>query len=274
LNSQPTNKTKTGNQVSQGLTAERGPDLKLSKPQARKGQSLWSDGWRRLKRRKLAMVCLGIVIFYFSVAGFVWVAEWAGSDLSIIKWDQTVGQSYAPPGSEPLEGFSKVSTSIGTDFLGRSVLRGTIYGAKVSLTVALFASVLSLLIGVPLGAIAGYFGGIIDELVVWLYSTLSTIPYLILMMAFALVLKDKTFFGIKMAGSVAVYLAMGLTSWVGICRLIRGEIIKRKESEYVLAAKALGAGNSRIIFSHLIPNVFHIIIIAFSTTLEAYITTT
>ncbi|AQT69374.1 Dipeptide transport system permease protein DppC [Anaerohalosphaera lusitana] len=236
-----------------------------------KGQSLWADGWRRLKRRKFAMFCLGIIVIYFGLAGFVWFAEMFNLDISLIQYDETVAESYAEPGAEPLEGHSAISTIAGADFLGRSVLRATIYGAKVSLTVALFASVLSVLIGVPLGAIAGYFGGVVDEFIVWLYSTLSTIPYLILMMAFALVLKDKTVFGMKIAGSTTVYLAMGLTSWVGICRLIRGEIIKRKESEYVLAARALGARNHRIIFSHLIPNVFHIVIITFSIRFVAFI---
>jgi len=162
-------------------------------------------------------------------------------------------------------------TLFGTDFLGQSTLRKTIYGAKTSITVAIFASIISILIGVPLGAIAGYFRGWVDDVIVWLYTTIGTIPWIVLIMAFAVVLRTQSFFGIEVKGIMAVYIALGLTGWVGICRLIRGEIIKRKESEYVLAARALGASNLRIIFKHLLPNVFHIIIINFSLRFVTFI---
>jgi peptide/nickel transport system permease protein len=162
-------------------------------------------------------------------------------------------------------------TLFGTDFLGQSTLRKTIYGAKTSITVAMCASIISLLIGVPLGAIAGYFRGWVDDCVVWLFTTLNTIPYILLVMAFAVVLRDKTIFGWEIRGITAVYLAIGLTSWVGICRLIRGEIIKRRESEYVLAAQAIGCSNGRIIFKHLLPNVFHVIIINFSLQFVSFV---
>ncbi|MCK5270134.1 MAG: ABC transporter permease, partial [Sedimentisphaerales bacterium] len=159
----------------------------------------------------------------------------------------------------------------GTDIFGRSVLRKTLYGVKISITVALCASFISLAIGVPLGAIAGYFRGVTDDIVVWIYSTLSSVPYILLVLAFAVVLQNKTIFGIKLTGITTVYLAIGLTSWVGICRLIRGEIIKRKESDYVLAARSYGCTTLRIIFKHLLPNVFHIIIINFSLRFVGFI---
>ena len=127
------------------------------------------------------------------------------------------------------------------------------------------------MIGVPLGAIAGYFRGWVDDVIVWFYTTLGTIPYILLVMAFAVVLRDRNILGWEIKGITAVYLAIGLTSWVGICRLIRGEIIKRKESEYVLAARALGCSNGRIIFKHLLPNVFHVIIINFSLRFVSFI---
>lgn len=220
-----------------------------------KGRSLWSDGWRRLRKKKIAMLCLAVVLFYLLLTGFIYTSEALNLDISIFNWDQEVGESYASPDKENI---------LGTDIFGLSVFRKTLYGTKISITVALFASVLSILIGVPIGAIAGYFGGIVDEIIVWIYSTLSSIPYIILLMAFAVVLREKTVFGIKLTGITTVYLAMGLTSWVGICRLIRGEVIKRKESEYVMAAIACGCRSPRIIFRHLLPNVFHIIIINFS----------
>ena len=116
------------------------------------------------------------------------------------------------------------------------MLRKTLYGAKISITVALCASLISIAIGVPLGAIAGYFRGFTDDVIVWIYSTLSSIPYILLILAFTVVLRDRSIFGHKLAGITAVYLAIGLTSWVGVCRLIRGEVIKHKDRGYVQAA--------------------------------------
>jgi ABC-type dipeptide/oligopeptide/nickel transport system permease subunit len=227
-----------------------------------RGISLWRDGWRRLKKRKFAMVCLGIIAVYFLITAVIYIAELTNWQIAPMRWDQQVGPSYSPP---------SYANIFGTDIFGQSVLRKTIYGAKISITVALFASLISIAIGVPLGAIAGYYRGIVDEIVVWLYSTLSSVPYILLILAFAVVLHDKTIFGFKLAGITAVYLAIGLTSWVGICRLIRAEVIKRKDYEYVLAAKSYGCDNTTIIRRHLLPNVFHIIIINFSLQFVGFI---
>ena len=235
---------------------------KLPEQKYPKGQSLWSDGLRRLKKRKFAIVCFYVIMLYFVLAGFVYIAEIFDLSVGITQWSKQVGDSYEGP---------SLKNIFGTDIFGQSVLRKTLYGAKISLTVALCASLISLAIGVPLGAIAGFFGGIIDDIVVWLYSTLSSIPYILLVLAFAIVLRDKTVFGIKLAGISTVYLAIGLTSWVGICRLVRGEIMKRKAAEYVIAARACGTSNLNIIFKHLLPNVFHVIIINFSLRFVGFI---
>lgn len=215
------------------------------------------------------MLCLLLISSYFLLTIFIYTAEGFGWDINLINYNQQVGEEYQPP--SPQHPF-------GTDFLGRSVFRKTLYGAKVSITVAFLASVISLAIGVPLGAAAGYFRGAVDEIIVWLYTTLSSIPYILLILAFALVLKGKSLnlswagLGkIELTGLTSVYLAMGLTSWVGICRLIRGEIIKHKEMEYVIAARSYGCASSRIIFRHLIPNVFHIVIINFSLRFVSFI---
>lgn len=241
------------------------------------GRSLWADGLRRLRKRTLAIFCFWIVVGYCGLAAFEFIAEAAGvKKIPFTQWNEIVGPSYQKPFA-PYEWTTEDGTTqirrawFGTDFLGRSTFRRTLYGAKTSLTVALCASLISLAIGVPLGAIAGYFRGWIDELVIWLISTLSTIPYILLLMAFAVVLRGRTLLGIELRGITSVYLAMGLTSWVGICRLMRGEMIKRKESEYVLAARATGCSDWRIIFSHLLPNVFHIIIIDLSLRFVGFI---
>jgi peptide/nickel transport system permease protein len=229
------------------------------------------------------MVCLVIVLIYFALAGAIYIDELLKRNVSsydgigLFQWSEMVGPSYKAPAEEfmwtPQETEMEQAgrTLFGTDFLGQSTLRKTIYGAKTSITVALFASLLTMLIGVPLGAIAGYFRGWVDDVIVWLYTTLGTIPGIILIMAFAVVLRTHAFFGVELRGSTAVFVALGLTSWVGLCRLIRGEIIKRKESEYVLSARALGCSSGRIIFKHLLPNVFHIVIIDFSLRFVSFI---
>jgi len=224
-------------------------------------RSVWADAWRRLRKNKLAMVCLVIVSAYVVVALLVALR------LLAVNWDQTVGNAYEPP---------SWSNPFGTDIFGRSVWRKTLYGAKISLTVATLASVISVLIGLPLGAIAGFFGKWVDEIIVWLYSTLQSIPYILLILAFAFVLRDKilfkgTTYEVSLSGMTAVYLAIGLTSWVGLCRLIRGEVIKHKQHDYVIAARSFGAGNFYIIFRHILPNVFHLVIIDFSLRFVSFI---
>jgi len=223
---------------------------------------LWSDGLRRLGRRKAAVVCLVVIVLYFALAGFVHLAEFFDWRIGPTLWQQQAGASYSPPSAK---------NAFGTDMFGQSVLRKTLYGTKISITVALCASFISIAIGVPLGAIAGYFRGYADVIIVWLYSTLSSVPYILLILAFAVVLSEKSIFGYKLTGITAVYLAIGLTSWVGICRLIRGEVIKHKDREYVLAAVSYGASRRWIIFRHLMPNVFHLVIIDFSLRFVAFI---
>lgn len=235
-------------------------ETELKKPP--KGRSLWQDGLRRLKRRKLAIVSFAVILIYFGLAGFIYLAEFLDWQVAPIRWSEEVGSQYQPPSAQNV---------FGTDIFGQSVWRKTLYGAKISITVALCASFISIFIGVPLGAIAGYFRGWVDDVIVWIYSTLSSIPYILLILAFAVVLRDKTLFGYKLTGITSVYLAIGLTSWVGLCRLIRGEVIKHKGRDYVLAAKSYGCGGKRIIFKHLIPNVFHLVIIDFSLRFVSFI---
>jgi ABC-type dipeptide/oligopeptide/nickel transport system permease subunit len=208
------------------------------------------------------MVCLVIIVMYFLLAGYIYLAEAFNWQTGPRLWQQQVGKSYEPPGR---------ANVFGTDIFGQSVLRKTLYGAKISITVALCASFISIAIGVPLGAAAGYFRGVADELIVWIYSTLSSVPYILLILAFAVVLRDKTVFGYKLTGITTVYLAIGLTSWVGLCRLIRGEVIKHKNRDYILAARSYGCSNGRIIFRHLLPNVSHLVIIDFSLRFVGFI---
>ncbi len=208
-----------------------------------KGKSLFLDAATRFRKNKLAVVCLGILLFYLGIAFFVWVGQIARD------WDTSIGDSYLAPSLD------SVSHWLGTDFLGRSVLLKALVGVKVAFIVGLAATLISIPIGIFLGAVAGYFGGWIDEIIVWFYTTLSSIPYIMLVMAIAFVLGK---------GLPVVCIALGITGWVGLCRIIRGEFLKHKNREYVLAAKAIGASHSSRIFKHILPNVSHQVIIHFS----------
>lgn len=202
-----------------------------------RSRTLWSDAMKRLLAGKAAVASGIVILAYVLVTLFIYAAEFGtsrfGWNIPLVNHNEQVGENYEPPSWQH---------PFGTDFRGRSVLRKTFYGAKTSITVAFLASLISIAIGVPLGAIAGYFRGFVDEMIVWLYTTLSSIPYILLILAFALVLRDKTIslpwlgggVTIELAGIASVYLAMGLTSWVGICRLIRGETIKHRDREYML----------------------------------------
>lgn len=205
-----------------------------------KGRSLWQDAWRRMKRDRFAMVCLGIFVFYALLA--------IGVKLGLVasSWTATVGKEYQPPSTEGL------LLIFGTDIFGRSVLLKVIYGAYISMTVGLLSTLLAVPVGVTLGALAGYFGGWVDDLITWFYTTISNIPQILLLLALPLLLGK---------GLHAIVIALAVTSWVGTCRLIRGEFMKHKEREYVQAARSLGAGNARRIFIHILPNVFHLVII-------------
>lgn len=203
-------------------------------------KSLWAHAFETLLRDKMAVVSLTIVIIYSLVALLTATGIIAGG------WEAEVGASYTPPNAENL---------FGTDIFGRSVLMKTIKGTEVAMSVGLITAVIAITIGVFLGAVAGYFGGRVDEIVVWFYTTFTSIPNIMLLVAITFILGK---------GLIAVYLALGLTGWVNICRLIRGEVIRHKDREYVQAASAIGGGHFRKLIIHIIPNVLHIVIIQFS----------
>lgn len=207
------------------------------------GESLWSDAWRRLKKDRIAMVCLAVIAVYAVLGVGMQVASWTG-----------MVDFHAPDFQSSYEAPS-LSHPFGTDVFGRDVLLRTLWGVRVALLVGVLSSLIAIPIGCLIGALAGYFGGRIDDLVVWFYTTFASIPSILLVLAIALVIGK---------GLHAVIIAIGLTHWVAMCRLIRGEVLKHRDREYTLAARALGAGNARIIFLHILPNVAHLVIISFS----------
>ena len=153
---------------------------------------------------------------------------------------------------------------MGTDALGRDVMQRLIQGTRIAYKVGIITSLIAIPIGVFFGCLAGYFGGRVDDFVVWLYSTVASIPGLLFILAIAMVVGK---------GLLGIYLGIGLTTWVGLCRLIRGEVMKHKEQAYVQAARALGLSWPRILFRHILPNVFHVIIVTFTLRFPAAVST-
>ncbi|XZF15243.1 ABC transporter permease [Chitinophagaceae bacterium MMS25-I14] len=135
---------------------------------------------------------------------------------------------------------------LGTDRYGRDILSRLLVGSRISISVGLVAVLLSLTIGIVLGSLAGYFGGITDNVVMWMINILWAIPTLLLVFAITLTIGK---------GFWEIFIAIGLTMWVSAARLIRGQVLVLREMEYVTAAKALGTGHMRIIFRHILPNI-------------------
>ena len=245
--------------------------------------SLRANAWRQLRRNPIAMVCLWIVIIFGLVACYGEIVYWryhitdAQPPRLLVPVQQlfkkillvdSVAGKEAPYQRQNLDDEYKPPSwthPMGTDSLGRDVCQRVIQGARIAFWVGMITSLIAIPIGVILGCLGGYFGGKVDDFVVWLYTTFACMPSLLFVMAIAMVVGKG-----KLTG---IYLGIGLTAWVGLCRLIRGEVMKHKERQYVQAARALGVGNFSIMFRHILPNIFHIVIITFSLRFPAAIAT-
>jgi len=232
-------------------------------PVTTQARSLWAEAWHRLRRNRLAMVCLAVISVYFALGllDMIPVARTIGTgeartrvEGTLVDWlfaravgEVTKEESYVPPG----EG----THVLGTDIQGVDILYKSVKGISTAVVLGLGTAAIYIPLGLLFGIVAGFFGGLVDDLIVYVYSTLACIPGILLLIALMTVMGK---------GTPQLCIAMGVTNWVGLCRLIRGETLKLREADYVLAARAVGAGPFRTIFVHLVPNVFHIVIIAFT----------
>ncbi|AUC14028.1 peptide transporter [Tenacibaculum sp. SZ-18] len=173
--------------------------------------------------------------------------------LSIKKYDGTTKDfkleifQYSP------ENFiSEKTFLLGTDKFGRDLISRILIGTRISFSIGFIAVLISLLIGIPIGGIAGYFGGRVDAFIMWLINITWSIPTLLLVIAITLTLGK---------GFWQVFIAVGLTMWVEVARIVRGQVITTKQQQYIEAAKALGYSHSRIIFKHILPNILAPIIV-------------
>lgn len=250
------------------------------------GQSMWSEAWRDLCRRRMVRFCLGIMAVFLLTAlyGEGVYRYYRFVDRTPPYQQVNLGERYLPPSCfrHPFADAQKDAAAagsgfwawrgiknlayrpLGTDNLGRDVLQRTVQGTRIAFLVGVVTSLIAIPIGVVLGCLSGYFGKRVDDFVVWLYSTMESIPGLLFILAISMVVGK---------GLLGVYLGIGLTTWVGLCRLLRGEVMKHRDRAYVMAARSLGFGSWRIIFRHILPNVFHVVIITFSVRFPAAIGT-
>jgi peptide/nickel transport system permease protein len=169
------------------------------------------------------------------------------------QWE--AAQKAVKPSGDKVNALA-TSLPMGSDKWGRDVLSKTIKGAETSILVGLTAALMATLLGSALGAVSGWYGGIVDDLSNWLYNVFHSIPGILLILAIAAVLNTK--------GTMAVVIILGTTGWTGTYRLMRGEYLKHRNREFVRAADAIGASNNRRMFVHILPNVSHVILVQFS----------
>ena len=218
------------------------------------GRSLWTDARRRLQRDWVAVACFLVIVAYVVVAVS---AHFLFPDY---KSTRDYSQRNLPPSA---------SHWFGTDVFGHDVFHKTLLGAKVSMMVGFMANAIAVPLGFALGLLAGYFGRRVDDVIVWLYTTLASIPGIILLIALKFAFQGKVLFEdtlveFDLSGIHGIYIALGIMSWIGTCRIVRAETLKLKHLDYVIAARATGQGDLRIIFRHIMPNLVHLAIISFS----------
>ena len=216
-----------------------------------RGTSLWRDAWRRLLKNKLAVFGLVVVIIITlaSLLGPTLIKRTSGITPDYIPThDIRLTQSF-PPFTGPDGEFSWLHP-MGTDNAGRDQLARILQGGQISLFVAVIATLVSLLIGVTYGAIAGYFGGRIDNVMMRFVDVLYSLPYVILVIVLLSMFRSQT----PRGQLILLFIAIGSVSWLTMARIVRGQILSLKNQEFVLAARATGVSTSRIIFRHLIPN--------------------
>jgi oligopeptide transport system permease protein len=219
----------------------------------RRSAGLWSDAFGRLRKNRLAVVGLAMVILLLFLGIFgPFLAPWpyAYQDLEAVV---AGGGGPLPPGSP--------GHPLGTDQLGRDLLSRLLDGARISVSVALVVQFVILAIGVPIGAIAGWFSGRLDNLLMRFTDIVYAFPDLLFIILLSVVFRE-TAFGRALDGLLMIFVAIGLTSWVTVSRLVRGQLLSLKETEFVEAARAIGVKDRKIVTKHLLPNGVGPIIVA------------
>lgn len=240
------------------------PDLNQQALQ-REGRTFWQDAWTQLTHNKLAVVgMIGlIIILLFALIGPMLNSHgFAEQDVERRNLPPKVAVldkvPFLPFDGSGVDGNAYEQANVkenfwfGTDQLGRDLWTRTWQGAQVSLFIGFVAAVLDIFIGVIYGAISGYFGGRVDDIMQRVIEIISSIPTLIVVILFVLIFEPSIW---------TIILAMTITGWIGMSRVVRGEFLKLKNQEFVLASRTLGTSDLKLIFKHILPNTLGAIIV-------------
>jgi oligopeptide transport system permease protein len=268
------------------MSAAQPTPMVLGAQTLRKRESLWEDAFHRLVRNRAAVVGMAIIV--------VLVLIYIFADLIAVKpYDVQVPEDYNKVPAwlvdifPMIKGYAKYSTAypLGADDLGRDLFSRVIYGTRVSLTVALIGPVIALLIGTVYGCVSGFFGGRVDNIMMRFVDVMYAFPtilLIILMMAFfrssfaqagqpGTLKYTLNALDSKVGGMLFIFIGLGLTAWMGMARLARGQVLSLREKEFVEAARAVGAGNMRIMFRHILPNILGPLIVSETLAIPTYI---
>lgn len=237
-------------------------------------QALWAEAWRRLRRNRLAMVSLGVIVVYFGIGvldSISWKDNRAARSLTILdriyrpRQEHTYSAPLAThttgePRPRPIQG----RHLLGTDAVGNDVVYMTLKGCRTALIIAVLTTLIATPFALMFGLLAGYFGRTVDDVVQYIYTTLSSIPTILLLITLLMVMGR---------GLLQICLALGVAGWVGLCRLVRGETLKHRERDYVRAARALGVSHVGLMFRHILPNIMPLVIISVTLSLSGLILT-
>jgi oligopeptide transport system permease protein len=219
-----------------------------------RGRSLWQDAWARLRRNRLAVLCM-ILLTAVCLACFLGPL--------LCPWEpdvQNLKLKAVPPGTAEVVNGAKQSHWFGTDTLGRDLLARTLQGGRVSLMVGIVATIVALIIGVSYGAVAGYFGGRVDDAMMRAVDVLRALPFMIFVILLV------AMFGRDL---LLIFLAIGAVEWLAMARIVRAQVLGLARQEFVEAARSLGLPAHRIIFRHVIPNVLGPVIVYATLTVPA-----
>ncbi|ACB75701.1 ABC transporter permease [Opitutus terrae] len=220
------------------------PSAELAPDQLEQGSSLWSDALHRLRKNRLAVFGAGVLLVLALLCAF----------------GPLFAQSYQEQNLELGAMAPSAAHWLGTDTLGRDLFSRVLYGGRISLTVGLVATFVALTIGVTYGAVAGYFGGKTDIVMMRIVDILYALPFTI----FVILL--MVFFGRNI---FLLFFAIGAVEWLTMARIVRGQVLSIKKMEFIEAARSLGFGKRRIIFRHMIPNILGPIIVYATLTIPA-----
>lgn len=274
--------------------------------QEMKPVSLWADAWKRLRKNKMALVSLWVVGIYaviailapilpfhdyreqtlahtnlppsFKPAGQIALGQLehqakvlqeridAGVDALKPNLERTLAEIETMKATMDTDPASKKVYILGTDYLGRDMLSKTIYGGRISMMVGLIGTLTAVLVGIIIGAISGYVGGWLDNILMRFVDIMYGLPYMLIVIILMAMFRRE--------GQNSIYIlfiGIALVSWLTVARVVRGQIISLKNSEFVEAARSMGASSGRIIFRHLLPNALGVIIVFTSLSLPSFI---